>query len=277
MSILPREEYVEQSYLFRILGERVRNGEPVQQLLGFVKQEVLATTKLPMAIDYLLAELNHVGTMASAMEKLAHYFTPFQTFVMSSAEDERGRFDISTALQILQFESDFRSKEQDPASFFFFQFETLARNRLAYDHGLAAMSKDPFYPPPWQEWILKVRHKIGIVDLPDLIYVHSEHYVSRQSQKRVDFERPDPLLFGEQEGRIALANRNKEPMFFFAALQRQLNYPKVPRPIKKDPADELVPKLVRTVERLEARVKLLEDENRNKGIDLSKFYKGPKD
>ena len=277
MPVLPKEEYVEQGYLFQALGERVRNGEPVQQLLGYVKQEVLATTKLPMAIDYLLAELNHVGTMASAMVKLSHYFSPFQTFVMQSAEDERGRFDISTAFQILQFEAEFRAKEDDPAAFFFFQFETLARNRLEYDGGLEAMASDPFYPDEWQDWVLKVRHKIGLVDLPDLVYVHSQHYITRQEQKRVEFEPPTPLLFGEKEGRIALANRTKEPMFFFAALQRQLNYPKVPRPIKKDPADELIPKLVRTVERLESRIKLLEDEQRNKGIDLSRFYKGPKD
>ena len=37
--------------------------------------------------------------------------------------------------------------------------------------------------------------------------------------------------------------------------------------------DELIPKLKRMVERLEVRVKLLEDEQRNQGIDLSRFYK----
>jgi hypothetical protein len=37
--------------------------------------------------------------------------------------------------------------------------------------------------------------------------------------------------------------------------------------------DELIPKLKGMVERLEVRVKLLEDEQRNQGIDLSRFYK----
>jgi len=36
----------------------------------------------------------------------------------------------------------------------------------------------------------------------------------------------------------------------------------------------VIPKLKRSVERLEARMKLLEEEQRSAGIDLSKFYKG---
>ncbi len=274
MAKLDSEEYVEQSYLFRTLGVRIRQGESMQRLLGQVREEVLATTKLPMAIDYLSAELNHVGTMGSAMALMPHYFAPFQTFVMESAESEVGRFDMGTALRVLEFEATFRAEDATPAGLFFFQFETLARNRLVYDYGLAAMAKDGFYPEDWQSWILKVRHQIGIVDLADLVYVHSEHYITRQSQiLGTECAAPDPLLFGEKEGRIALANRSKEPQIFFAALQRQLKYPQIPKPPKKNRADEVLPKLMRTVERMEMRVKLLEDEQRQKGIDLSKFYK----
>jgi hypothetical protein len=36
---------------------------------------------------------------------------------------------------------------------------------------------------------------------------------------------------------------------------------------------DLIPKLLKSVERIEARIKLLEDEQRNQGIDLSRFYK----
>ena len=82
------------------------------------------------------------------------------------------------------------------------------------------------------------------------------------------------ILFGDQEGRIALANRRKDPLFLFAALQRQLNYPKVPRPVKADPDAELLPRMVKMVEQLKTRVKLLEDEQRDHGIDLSQFYGG---
>ena len=61
-------------------------------------------------------------------------------------------------------------------------------------------------------------------------------------------------------------------MYLFAALQRQLSYPAVPKPKKKDPIDDVLPKLVKAVERLETRMKLMEDEQREKGIDLSQFY-----
>jgi hypothetical protein len=82
---------------------------------------------------------------------------------------------------------------------------------------------------------------------------------------------PDrPLLFGEKEGRIARANRGKDPLFFFAALQRQLSYPEVPRPPRPRPADDSPALLARRLERVEMRIKLLEEEGRG-GIDLSRF------
>ena len=42
------------------------------------------------------------------------------------------------------------------------------------------------------------------------------------------------MLFGEKEGRIAMANRRKDPLYLFSALQRHLGYPSVPRPIKDE-------------------------------------------
>lgn len=271
MPRLDREEYVEQAYLFRGLHDRLNSSDPVQEVMRHLREEILATTKLPMAIDYLLAELNHVGTMATAMKKLAHYFTPFQTFLIESAEDERGRFDMNRALLILEHEARFRSENSDPAAMFFFQFETLCRNRLDYDAGLTAIAGDVVFDTDWQRWILKVRHQIGMVDLADLIYVYSEYYVQRQAREG-DTQRPAQVLFGDKEGRIALANRRKEPLYLFAALQRQLGYPAVPKPQPPNPLENLVPQMQRTLERLEVRIKLLEDEQRDKGIDLSQFY-----
>ncbi len=277
MKLLQREEYVEQAYLFRSLAQRTKQGEPVQELLHYLREEVLTTTKLPLAIDYMLAELNHVGTMGSAMSKLPHYFTPFQSYIIESAEEERGRFDMNTALLVLEHEAQFRSESSDPASFFFYHFEAICRNRLDYDYGLMAISKDPIYDDSWKNWIQKVRHQIGIVDLADLVYVHSHYYVTRQRESGdSEIEIPAPILFGEKEGRIALANRKKEPLFFFSALARQLNYPNVPRPKPPDPTQDLLPKLLRTMERLETRIKLLEDEQREKGIDLSQFFEKPR-
>ena len=48
--MLDHEEYVEQAYFFRVLGERADNNIPMQDLLGTIRDEVLATTNLPLAI-----------------------------------------------------------------------------------------------------------------------------------------------------------------------------------------------------------------------------------
>ena len=268
--ILPPEEYVEQAYLFKALMERMSADEPLQDLLGYLREEILATTKLPMAIDFLLAEVKQLGTMATAMKRITHYFTPFQSFLIGTAEDDHAKLQMRTALHLLYHDAKLRSESADRVTMFFHQFETLCRHTLDYDFGLQAIAVDPIYDESWQHWILGVRHKLGMVDLADLVYIHSEHYLQR---KHSDDEAPDPILFGEKEGRIALANRTKETHYLFLALQRQLGYPPVPLPKRHNPMDELIPKLKRMVERLEVRVKLLEDEQRNQGIDLSRFYK----
>jgi hypothetical protein len=275
MPLLPAEEYIEQAYLFRGLHSRLNAADPIQEVMRHAKEEILATTKLPMAIDYLLAELNHVGTMSTAMYRMLHYFTPFQAFLIEMAEDDRGRFDMNQAFVILEHEAAHRSKSPAPTAMFFLQFETLCRNRLSYDKGLQAMAQDPIYDPAWQQWLLRIRHQIGVVDIADLIYVHSEYYTKVQSRLTENAEQPVFVLFGEKEGRIALANRKKEPLYLFAALQRQLGYPAIPRPQGPGLVEEIIPQLKRKVEQLETRIKLLEDEQRQKGIDLAQFYKNP--
>lgn len=272
-SLQQPEEYIEQAHLFRALAERTNSALPVQELLQTVRQEVLVTTRLPHAIDFLLAELNHAGTMATAMRRLGHYFTPFQTFLVEAAEADEGRFDMQRAMAILEREARFRAELASPAALFFFQFEAISRCRLSYDKGLEAVSGDPVYDASWSAWILAVRHRLGIVDLADLVYVYSEYARQRGHAETADGA-PAQVLFGEREGRIALANRRRDPAFFFSALQRQLGYPGIPEPPRPDPASELIPKLSRQIEKLEVRMKLLEDEQREKGIDLSRFF-GP--
>lgn len=275
--MLEREEYIEQAHFFRVLGERLGENVAIQDLLRSLREEALATTKLPMAIDYLLAELKHSGIIAPAMRQLAHYFTPFQTFVVTEAENERGRFDFRVALEILRREAEYRANGASPAGSFLFQFESICRNRLRYEHGLDAIADDPIYDAPWREWIHSVRRRIGLADLADLIYVRSEHYLVVQA-KRGDESAEDlePPLFGEREGRIALANRRKDPLFLFSALHRQLGYPAVPRPKPAEANQELLPSLARRMERMEKQVKLLEEEVRG-GIDLSRFFQPPKE
>lgn len=272
--MLPIEEYIEQAYFFRVLIERIGQNLPLQELLEQTKHEVLASTKLPMAIDLLLAELKHHGQMSGGMALLKHYFVPFQTFLISEAESDKGRFDYRTGLRILQAEADYRSKSCSPQGLFFFQFEALCRNRLNYDRGLKAMSEDPVYGPEWRDWILIVRRQLGIIDTADLIYVRSQLYLDRRiAQGHLEVEAP--VLFGLAEGKIAQANRRKDPLFLFAAMQRHLGYPAVPKLEAFDPLPTLVPQLLRRMERLESRIKLFEEEQRG-GIDITKFYKGGK-
>ncbi len=148
---------------------------------------------------------------------------------------------------------------------FLYEFETLCRNRLGYDYGLEAIAGDPIFDDAWRAWIATVRHQVGIVDIADMIYVRSEHYRNKRGAPG------KPVLFGEKEGKIALANRQKDPLYLFAALARHLGYPSVPRQQVKEPEARLVTLLARTVERLETRLKLLEEEIRG-GINLSRFY-----
>jgi hypothetical protein len=273
--MLDREEYIEQGHLFHALSERMAAGIAVQEALGSIAQEVLATTKLPMAIDYLVAELKLFGTLSTAMARIPHYFTRFQTFVMNRAEHEGGRFDMRTALAILEREARYLADGPTPQGLFFYRFECLSRNRLDYQQGMDAVADDAVFDSDWKSWIRTVGRQVGFVDLGDLISVRSPEYWRLEKREAMLAGReesgPDRvMLFGEKEGRIARANRGKDPLFLFSALERQLGYPSVPRPAPSSPSSESPALLARRLERLETRVKLLEEEARG-GIDLSKF------
>jgi hypothetical protein len=269
---LDREEYIEQAYFFRALAERLKQNSAAQELLVAIREEVLSTTKLPLAIDFMASELRHHGVFATAMAKLGHYFTPFQTFLVSEAENERGRFDLGVALRVLYEEANYRTGAPTQSGIFVFQFETISRNRLGYDRGLTAVADDPIFDNHWRTWILSLRRQIGIVDFADLVYVNSEHYFAQRRQRvQPAEESAGPPLFGEQEGRIALANRRKDPLLLFSALQRHLGYPVVPRPQPIEDPVATLRSVGRRIDKLELRLKLLEDEQRG-GIDLSKFY-----
>jgi len=59
----------------------------------------------------------------------------------------------------------------------------------------------------------------------------SEHYLTQQIRRgESNVQMDGPVLFGEKEGRIALANRKRNPLFLFSALQRQLGYPDTTQP-----------------------------------------------
>jgi len=271
---LERAEYIEQEHLFKLLGDRVVQQMAMQDLLEQVHYELSASTRLPMAVDFLLTELKHSGTMSPAMTRLTHYFAPFQTYLVSEAERDTGKFDMRVALRILQIEARYRADDGCRNGLFFFQFEALCRNRLRYDVGLGAIAKDPVYDPPWVKFIERLRFEIGFIDLADYLFLYSEEYRERLLQAGESIEGKGPFLLGRQEGRIAFATRGQDPLFLFSALQRHLNYPAVPRPIPPDKTRDEIPLLMRRVERLESRLQLMEQENRT-GIDITKFYGKP--
>jgi len=276
--MLPREEYIEQAYFFRTLRERSAQNVSTQDLLISMRDEVLATTRLPMALDFLASEIKLHGVLGPAMAKIPHYFAPFQTYIVQATENDKLRFDFPIALAVLEREATYRSQGATPTGVFMYQFETICRNRLGYDRSLDAVAADPIFDEPWREWILEVRRKLGIVDFADMVYYRSEHYRNQRRNEGLDEEGEGPkgpVLFAEKEGKIALAHRRKDPLFLFSALERQLGYPTVPRPKPPQREQLNVPALLSRLDRMEARLRLVEEESQQGGINLENFMKRP--
>jgi hypothetical protein len=266
--LLDREEYIEQAYFFRSLRERMSGSMAAQEILESLDQEILSTTRLPYAIQFLRAEVKHSGLLSSGFSRLLHYFTPFQAFVVRGTEDEKRRFGIETALLALEREAQYRAENVSRPGLFVYQFEVLSRNRLGYDEGLACMAADPAYDADWAAFLEQLRRQVGLLDMADLIYLRSDQYVSEQRRSDLDYEPPLPSLFGEKEGKIAKANRDRDPLFLFSALQRQLNYPEVPRTKPRDDTNARLEALQAKIRELEARLRLVEGEQRGH-IDLT--------
>ncbi len=272
--ILDREEYIEQNYFFRTLRERIEENVPTQTVLEQLPQELLSITRLPIAVEFLSTEIKHTGLLSSGATKLSHYFTPFQAYILSATEDEQSRFSIDIALLILEREAKYRSEQPTPAGLFVYQFESLSRNRLGYDDGLACMKGDAFYDANWRDFLDMTRRQIGVTDFGDLVFARSELYVREQRRQRPDYAPPAAPLFGEKEGKIARANRGRDPLYLFAALQRQLGYPEVPRARPKDDPLTQIAQLREKLRQMEQRLHLVESEVRGH-VDLTEFMKKP--
>ena len=268
--VLDREEYIEQVYFFRTFRERIAHNIAAQEILERLDEEILSTTRLPMAIQFLATELKHTGLLATGMARLAHYFTAYQTFVVDQAEQEGLRFTMPAALLILERMAGFLAERPTRPGLFVYQFEAISRNRLGYDDGLTSMKADPFYDADWGEYFEIVRRQVGSLDIGDLIYARSELYVRDQRRTNPTYEPPVPPLFGDKEGKIAKASHGRDPLFLFAALQRQLGYPEVPRPKVADDTTSLIKAQDAKIRELEARLKLVEGEIRGQ-VDLSQF------
>jgi hypothetical protein len=270
--VLDREEYVEQAYFFRAFRERLADNLASQDILVRVHEELLSSTRLPYAVQFLAAELKHSGLLANGFAKLPHYFTAFQAFVIGQAEDEKKRFPMATALLVLEREAAYRAEGPAKPSLFVYQFETIARNRLGYLDGFTAMLEDPLYDDVWRAYIGALARQVGDVDFADLIYLRSEFFVLEQRRANPAFEVSLPPIFGEKEGKIAKASRGRDPLYLFAALQRQLGYPEVPRFKQQTDERNKLDAFERKLRELEMRLKLAEGELRG-NIDLSQFGK----
>lgn len=267
-----REECIEQAYFFRNFRERLEQNIPAQECLESLHQELLTTTRLPLAVQFLATELKHTGLLSSGFAKLPHYFTAFQTFLIKQSEEDNVKMTTATALLALEREAAYKSGTPSQAGLFVYQFETLARNRLGYDAGLLASSRDPFFDEHWSIYIEQLRRQIGVIDFADLVYVRSELYVKDQRRTSREYAPPVPPLFGEKEGKIAQASRGRDPLFLFAALQRQLNYPEVPRAKVKVGLEEQLDKLNVKLREMEARLRMVEAEVRGT-FDPTQFGK----
>lgn len=270
------EEYIEQAYFFRIMRERLEESIPTQVILNHVHEEILSTTRLPMAIQFLGTEIKHTGLLSSGFRRLAHYFAPFQTFVIEQTEDERTRFSIEMGMKVLECEAKYRSENVTPAGLFVYQLESISRNRLGYEAGLQCMEADPMYSGAWKEYIQVVRRQLGAVELADMVYLRSQYYVTDQRRLDPNYEPQWPPLFGEKEGKMAKANHGRDPLYLFAALQRQLGYPEVPHFKPKDDVNAKIDVLRQKIKDLETRIKLVEGEVKGQ-VDLSEFMVKPED
>ncbi len=270
------EECVEQAYFFRTFRERLAENVPSQEILRTIHEDVLPSTRLPMAIEFLSSDMKHTGRLSTGFARLGHYFTPFQTFVVKQAEDDRQQLTMPVALLILEREAAYKAqsagKETERAGLFVYQFETIARNRLGYDEGLTSVKGDPIYGPDWAAYVELVRRSAGVIDFCDLVYLRSAQHVVDERRKFPNYTPAVPPIFGDREGRIAKASRGREPLFLFAALQRQLNYPEVPRVKKRDDVDVKIEAQAAKLRELETRLRMVESELRGQ-FDPTQFGK----
>ncbi|QDU59878.1 hypothetical protein Pan216_07110 [Planctomycetes bacterium Pan216] len=274
--VLPREEYVEQAYFWRVFRERIQDGQPSQEILEFLKRELLSTTKLPLAVEFMLDELKHSGLLGAAIAAVPHYFTPFQCHVISQAEDPASRFTFTQALLILEREAHYRAEKPTLPGLFFYHVETVSRNRLGYRAGLESMMRDAFYEPAWREYLRMVRVQLGTRDLAELVFARSQHFLDERRRQNPAYEASFEPLFGEKEGKIAAASIGHEPSYFFSALQRQLGYPSVPRLPRADAVGDPIKELAKKLKLLEQKFSILEQELKG-SVDLTPFLAKPDD
>ena len=144
---LDREEYIEQAYFFQTLRERMQQDMSTQDLLVSAQQEIADHDAAPLAVNFLAGELRLTGEFAPGMAWLSHYFTTFQTYVVSEAEKAEGRFDFRIALEILQREAEYRADEASPQGCFSISSRPSAGTGWDMTGAWRRLPATPFTPP----------------------------------------------------------------------------------------------------------------------------------
>ena len=149
----------------------------------------------------------------------------------------------------------------------------------------------------WREWIRTLRRQIGMVDLADVIYVHSEYYWQRKQcgargrpgSTRIHERatRPagtdPPRMVGPGQCRNPLrrprgphrpGQSQKRSIVSVLIAAPTTGLPRSAAGQSPDKEQALLPQLARRLEQLETRLKIIEEEQRG-GLDLTKFYERP--
>ena len=108
MPVLDREEYIEQAYFFQAFRERLIDGLPSQEILARIGEELLSTTKLPMAVSFLHRDQGHRpdGPGHGPDQPLFHAVSGPRG---QQAENDVSRFAMDQALLILEREAKFKA------------------------------------------------------------------------------------------------------------------------------------------------------------------------
>ena len=142
--------YVEQAYFFRTFLKRMADNMPAQEVLESLHQELLSSTRMPMAIQFLATEIKHSGLLATGLERLPHYFTKFQAFSSPEAEDEGRRIIMPTARSSSSRRRRNQANPDRPGC-----SSTSSKHSSEpprYLDGIIAMEDDPLYDADWTEY-----------------------------------------------------------------------------------------------------------------------------
>ena len=125
------------------------------------------------------------------------------------------------------------------------------------------MQGDPSYDAVKREYVDTVRRQIGLVDFPDLIFLRSDYYVELCNGGRIRNTQP---RWGAAFRRLVQARKRtltagRDPLYPFAAAQRQLGYPEVPRPKPRRHGFGRSRRCRRKLREMDLRIKLMESEN----------------